>query len=172
MRTLKFTFDVWMYIKFMRAFLFMLNKKKDKLALSGEPLSQENKAVIVMVYILFSLTAYHSVVAQVFGILYMTDLSDEPLYKILLSIQDQIIVSTIDFMTLLAFIYLFSYQGQQTLKMKAHAEKQRPKAMKLLSENKEGNNRLGFREDETVGSESKSIANTQDLREFMMEGEK
>lgn len=76
--------------------------------------------------------------SQVFGFLaYNSEISLTHTYQLFLSIEDWIMVSVIDFATLMGLVLLFSYQGQVSLKMRGKLGKRKKNAKKEMAKNEE-----------------------------------
>jgi hypothetical protein len=81
------------------------------LAFEGEKLTTRNKLVIAFIIMLFILNAYHALISIVFTFVSRTEAGKSSSFKLALDIEDQLIISLVDFLTLVGLILLFSYQA-------------------------------------------------------------
>jgi hypothetical protein len=102
--------DAYVYTIFWITFGFFVNKKKEVLNEKDMKFTARNRYVIASVIVLCLLNAYHSVMALVFTSLHF-DYGRNELFKFLLSLEDQFIVSLVDFLTMLGLLFLFSHMG-------------------------------------------------------------
>ena len=109
-RAFKLLLDAYVFTIFWKTFAFFVNKKKELLLEKEMKFTATNKYVIASVLVLFLLNAYHSVMALVFTSLNF-DYGRNELYLFLLSLENQFIVSLVDFLTMLGLHFLFSHMG-------------------------------------------------------------
>jgi hypothetical protein len=109
-RAFKLLLDAYVFTIFWKTFAFFVNKKKELLLDKEMKFTATNKYVIASVLVLFLLNAYHSVMALVFTSLNF-DYGRNELYLFLLSLENQFIVSLVDFLTMLGLLFLFSHMG-------------------------------------------------------------
>lgn len=133
-----------------------------------ESFSTQNKLVIAATIILYILNAYHAAMSQVLG--FLNSSQDSELFTYLVTFQDQIVVSIIDFLTLFGLVYLFSYQGQQSMKIDETAGHRKTREVALQDSTREfdfevevGKDRNELRDKSETGT-----INTQDLKDILL----
>ena len=115
--------DTFMFFVFLRAFVLLVEMKKHALIekygnVEGQ-LSGYNRFIIVSTYVLFGLNVFSSLLSITYWSVYHSSLVDEndpalPTYTYWYKICFRTFTWIVNFMTFIAVLHLFHYQGART----------------------------------------------------------
>lgn len=117
-RTLKILIDAYILITFIDLQTFFIKVKREQLKQRDLTLTTFNKLIIGWSIVLVSLNFLHSLINLVYNsyFKYHSSLSGKPSYIFFRQFFAGLYVPFVDFCTATTLLYLFFYQGRQSLK--------------------------------------------------------
>ena len=117
-RVVKILIDAYMLVTFIDLQSFFIKEKGEQLQLRDKHLSTFNKVIIGWTISLVALNFVHSLGGLIYNsyFKYHSSLSNEPSYSFFSQFFADLYIPFVDFCTATTLLYLFFYQGMQTMR--------------------------------------------------------